>query len=194
MKSKLESTELAKIVEIYRYPQHRGMFLFACHTQIRQSDTIREKLHTRRSRRGKGIRKSVTCWRQFSWTRAILSRRLHLAEEEFRPTEQAYRDSGELDKGRSFPSCIRPHSTSFIYHYAHLVLAIEPLHCLSSSPVPFLENELGKRREWPNPEAMLKPYSKGSLVAEIAGDRKNCNVCGENPPRSENIQSQVTVG
>ena len=54
MKSKLGSTELTKNVEICRYPRYRGTLPLASDNPTRQSYAIREKLHTRRSRRNEG--------------------------------------------------------------------------------------------------------------------------------------------
>lgn len=54
MKSELGPTELTKTVEIYCHPRYRGTSPLASDNPIRQSYAIREKLHTRRSRRNEG--------------------------------------------------------------------------------------------------------------------------------------------
>ena len=69
---------------------------------------------------------------QLSWTGTVRSRCLHLAGDLL----AQLKSSGRM-KGVAFPVCFSLHSTSCIY--THLVLAIESLHCLSSSHVRFLD-------------------------------------------------------
>lgn len=99
---------------------------------------MRNAAYSAVAKRQRSIRQNITCWGQFSWTSALLSLRLHidlLAQLRSRPLEALENGIKGVLSSLYSDFIRRP----VFYHYIHLVLAIELLHCLSSSPVLFLD-------------------------------------------------------